>query len=64
MIILLKQKIVLKKALSQLKPSTKTRYLKTMAAIKQAQNSNAVRTADVQSSIEALNKDPVLAVTT
>ena len=58
-----KAKDSVKKAMGQLKPSTKTRYLKTMAAIKQAQNSNAVRTADVQSSIEALNKDPVLAVT-
>ena len=57
-----KAKDSVKKALSQLKPSTKARYLKTMAAIKQAQNSNAVRTADVQSSIESLNKDPVLAV--
>ena len=51
-----------KKALGQLKPSTKARYLKTLAAIREARSDSSVKSAGVQADLDALGTNPMVAV--
>ena len=51
-----------RKALGQLKPSTKARYLKTLAAIREARSDSSVKSAEVQASLDALSTNPTVAV--
>lgn len=56
-----KARASVKKAIAQLKPSVRTKYLKTLSTFKQAQNSSEVRDNILQSNVDFINKDPVAA---